>query len=177
MKTPFRIGTATYLRPVERTDAATIQPWMNDLEVTRNLTRFLPISLQAQEAFLDGMGERGDVVLGIADKASDALVGVCGLHDLHWQTRQAAFGITVGDKAAQGKGHGTEATRLMVGFAFETLNLNRVWLKVYEGNDRAARVYEKAGFRKEGVLRDDAFRDGRYRDSIVYGILRAEWKP
>ena len=90
--------------------------------------------------------------------------------------RHAAFGITIGCKDAWGKGHGTEATRLVVGHAFQVLNLNRVWLYVYEFNPRGIRVYEKVGFRTEGRLRQDAFRDGRYWDTIVMGLLRDEWE-
>ena len=63
-------------------------------------------------------------------------------------------------------------TRLMVGHAFETMNLNRVWLHVYEFNEAGGRAYEKVGFHKEGVLRQDVYREGRYWDTIVMGIQR-----
>ncbi len=89
--------------------------------------------------------------------------------------RRASFGILIGDKAAWGKGYGSEATRLMLRHAFETLNLNRVWLHVYEYNQRGIRAYEKVGFRREGVLRQDTFRDGRYWDTIAMAVLREEW--
>jgi RimJ/RimL family protein N-acetyltransferase len=64
----------------------------------------------------------------------------------------------------------------MVGYAFETLNLNRIWLNVYEYNQRGVRAYEKVGFRREGVLRQDTFRDGRYWDTIAMAVLREEWR-
>ena len=67
------------------------------------------------------------------------------------------------------------ATFLLVRHAFETLNLNRVWLHVYEDNPRAVRVYEKVGFKKEGVLRQESFRHGRYWDTITMAVLREEW--
>src|SRR5206468_7752591 len=74
-----------------------------------------------------------------------------------------------------GKGYGTEATRLMVQYAFDTLNLNRVWLHVLEYNERGIRCYEKVGFKKEGLLRQEHFRDGRYWDTHLVAILRDEW--
>ena len=79
------------------------------------------------------------------------------------------------DKGSWGQGYGTEATRLVVQHAFATLNLNRVWLEVYEYNPRGLRAYEKVGFRKEGVKRQDNYRAGRYWDTIVMAILREEW--
>ena len=91
--------------------------------------------------------------------------------------RHSGFGIVIGDKESWDKGYGTEATTLLVRYAFETLNLNRVWLHVFEENARAVRAYEKAGFRREGLLRQDHYRDGRYHNTIVMGLLRDEWKP
>jgi diamine N-acetyltransferase len=82
----------------------------------------------------------------------------------------------LGEKSAWDKGYGTEATRLMVRYAFDTLNLNRVWLHVYEDNEHALHVYPKVGFRIEGRLRQSFFRDGRYWDTLVMAVLREEWK-
>src|SRR5262249_38238823 len=127
--------------------------------------------------FLRKIAEGPDnVTLGVVVRATDQLIGTAGLHQIDHRTRQAAFGISLGDKAAWGHGYGTEVTRLVVGHAFETLNLNRVWLHVFEYNPRAAHVYEKVGFRHEGRLRQSAFRDGRYWDTLVMGILRSEWR-
>jgi len=81
-----------------------------------------------------------------------------------------------GEKAEWSKGYATEATHLLIGHAFETLNLNRVWLHVYDKNPRALRAYEKVGFKKEGVLRQDHYREGRYWNTIVMAILREEWE-
>ncbi len=58
----------------------------------------------------------------------------------------------------------------MVDHAFEGLNLNRVWLTVFENNPRGVRAYEKAGFRVEGRLRQECFREGRYWDAIFMAI-------
>ncbi len=55
------------------------------------------------------------------------------------------------------------------------MNLNRVWLYVYEHNERGIRTYEKVGFKREGLLRQETFREGRYWDAIVMAILREEW--
>ena len=176
MKNPFLIGTRIYLRPLDQADAPLLQPWMNDAEVTRNLRAYRPFSLRDEEAFIDRIAkDEHAVAFGIVLRETDRLIGTTGLHDLQFRNRHAQFGISLGDKNEWGKGYGTEATRLVVRYAFETLNLNRVWLHVYEDNRRGIRCYEKASFKQEGVLRHDIYRDGRYGNTIVMGILRAEW--
>jgi RimJ/RimL family protein N-acetyltransferase len=177
MQNPFLVGTSVYLRPLELADAPTMVPWLNDSEVTRHLRGYQPMTLAAEEAFLRRMSESPtDLALGIALRANDRLVGATGLHKMDTRNRHAEFGICIGDKSAWGKGHGTEATRLVVRHAFDTLNLNRVWLQVYEYNERGLRVYQKVGFRTEGRLRQDTFRDGRYWDTVVMAVLREEWE-
>lgn len=74
-----------------------------------------------------------------------------------------------------GQGYGTEAMRLMVDYGFRELNLHRIELDVYPFNPRAMHVYEKIGFKREGVLRDALFFDGEYHDEIIMGILKHEW--
>jgi [ribosomal protein S5]-alanine N-acetyltransferase len=176
VKNPFLIGDKVYLRPLEVADARTIVPWFNDPEVTRFLVRYQPISLYAEEEFLRRIpASESDIVVGIVVKETDQLIGTAGLHP-EYRCRSARFGITLGDKTTWDHGYGSEATRLLVGYAFATLNLNRVWLHVYEYNPRGQRVYERVGFRTEGRLRQDTYRDGRYWDVIAMGLLRAEWE-
>jgi RimJ/RimL family protein N-acetyltransferase len=85
------------------------------------------------------------------------------------------FGIFIGDKSFWNSGCGTEATRLTRKHGFETLNLNRIYLYVFETNLGAVRVYEKAGLVHEGKLRQSIYRNGRYIDAFLMSILRSEW--
>jgi RimJ/RimL family protein N-acetyltransferase len=176
MINPFLVGDKVYLRPLDRGDAPAFVTWLNDPELSRFLLARLPMTLRAEEEFIDSLGKGERITLGIALRDGDRLIGGAGLHDLDERCRRATFGILIGPPEERGKGYGTEVTRLMVGYAFETLNLNRVTLQVYEYNPRGMRTYEKVGFRREGVLRQDTYRDGRYWDTIVMGILREEWK-
>jgi RimJ/RimL family protein N-acetyltransferase len=177
MHNPFLIGPTVYLRPLEREDARPLVAWLNDPEVSRFLRAYRPLTLAAEEEFLRRLSESDkDLALAIMTRAAGQFIGVTGLHDVDPRNRHAQLGIALGDKDAWGRGYGTEATRLLVRHAFDTLNLNRVWLHVYEYNPRALRVYEKAGFRTEGRLRQDTFRDGRYWDTFVLAVLRHEWQ-
>jgi RimJ/RimL family protein N-acetyltransferase len=177
MHNPFLIGETIYLRPLEKADAPLGARWLNDPEVNRTLSRYRPMTLPEEEEFIDGPARcETDMVLGVVLRSDDRLIGITGLHKIDWRCRHTCFGILIGEKQEQGKGRGTQTTQLMVRYAFETLNLNRVWLEVYENNPRGRHVYEKVGFRTEGVLRQHMFRDGRYWDTVVMGILRGDWR-
>jgi len=177
MQNLFLPGKSIYLRPLEREDAATILPWVNDPEVRYNLLLHRPMNLKAEQDFIDRLQQSEDsAAFGIAVRETDRLIGCCGLHKIDYRIRQAAFGIFLGVKEEWGRGYGTEATRLVVEYAFGTLNLNRLWLHVFEDNARGLNAYEKVGFRKEGLLRQDHYREGQYLNTIVMGLLREEWQ-
>ena len=81
MRNPFLIAEKVYLRPLEVADAAVVTPWFNDPDVTRFLLRHQPMSLHAEEEFLRRIPvNENDIVLGIALKETDALIGTAGLH-------------------------------------------------------------------------------------------------
>jgi RimJ/RimL family protein N-acetyltransferase len=161
---------------LEREDAPVLAPWINDPEVTRTLAAWRPYTVGMEIEFIEhATKSEQDLVLGIALRADDRLIGITGLHRIDSRSRQASFGISIGEKREWGQGYGTEATRMMVRLAFDTLNLNRVWLHVHETNARGLGAYERAGFRREGVLRQSAYREGRYLDTFVMAVLREEW--
>jgi len=175
MKVHFLSGNRVYLRPLERADARAMLPWVNNPEVTRTLLIHRPMSLEGEEKFIERLSEDDTTVgLGIVEKTGDRLVGATSLMRIDSRSRQAQFGILIGDSADWGKGFATEATRLIVGYGFATLNLHRVWLHVAAGNAAGIRVYEKVGFRHEGILREALFTEGRYVDLVTMGILRGE---
>ena len=73
-------------------------------------------------------------------------------------------------------GYGTKVMRLLLTHGFDSLNLNRISLLVFETNPRAIRTYEKAGFTHEGILRQAVYQNGEYHDIYVMSVLRSEWK-
>lgn len=175
MKNPFLVGEALYLRPLERDDAPLFTAWANDPESRYYLARPRPSTLAHEQALID-QASKDDVVLGIARKTDDALLGRIALRHIDPRNSQAELALFIGPPRETGKGYGTEAVRLIVKYAFDTLNLQRVHLRVHADNAKAVRAYEKAGFVREGVLRRDRYREGRYVDTLVMAVLRDEWR-
>ena len=114
--------------------------------------------------------------LAVVDRSSGACVGEAVLNQWDPGSQSCNFRILIGP-AGQNRGLGTEATRLIVGYGFEALGLHRISLEVYAFNPRARRVYERAGFRPEGVLRESLRHGDQWIDATVMSILTSEWPP
>jgi RimJ/RimL family protein N-acetyltransferase len=178
-------GEHIRFRHAERSDIPTFVEWLNDPEVRKGIVIYLPMSLVEEEAWFENMNKRpvDERVLCIEVRQPGAegqgdtwkLIGTCGFIDIDWRNRSAEFGILIGDKSVWNQGYGTESVRLLVKVGFETLNLNRISLRVFQTNPRAIRAYEKAGFAHEGRQRQAEYKDGHYIDVLVMSILREEW--
>lgn len=172
------LGERVRLRAIEREDIPTFVRWFNDPEVRRYLLMYEPMSRVKEERWFESHVEaRDEFLLAIEAQVGDTWIhiGNVGLHRIDWKNRTAVFGIALGEKAYWGQGYGTDATRTMLRFAFDELNLHRVELEVYDFNPRAMRCYEKAGFQREGTRRQALFRDGRYWDVHTMAVLQTEF--
>lgn len=116
------------------------------------------------------------VIFAIVWSENGEHIGNIKLGPIDWIHRRASLGLLVGEEDAWGKGVGSEAVNLLLSYAFDTLNLHRVSLGVHSDNQAAIRVYEKAGFTQEGVLRENAFVDGEYVDGVLMGILEDDFE-
>lgn len=103
-------------------------------------------------------------------------VGTAQLHHLDEHSRRARYAIALFDGSAWNRGIGTEVTRLVLWYAFETLRLHRVDLRVLDSNRRALRLYEKCGFVHEGRERDSVLVGDQWQDDILMGILEDEYR-
>ncbi|WP_392757444.1 GNAT family N-acetyltransferase [Streptomyces sp. LN590] len=133
------------------------------------------LTLQRLRAWYGSRSEQDDRLdLAVTDRATGEVVGEVVLYDWNPTSRSCAFRTLIGP-AGRGRGLGTEATRLIVGYGFEQVGLHRIQLDVYPHNHRARRVYEKVGFVEEGVRRHAQLRDGVWLDELVMSILSHEW--
>jgi RimJ/RimL family protein N-acetyltransferase len=172
-------GKRIRLRAVERDDLNKFHEWVNDPEVTQGLAMYLPLSMKDEEGWFERMsqGDPREKPLAIDVKKGKAwkLIGNCGTFGISFTNRSCELGIVIGDKTEWNKGYGAEAMTLLLKHGFETLNLNRIFLRVYEDNVRAVRSYEKAGFVLEGRQRQAVYKLGKYEDVLFMSVLRSEW--
>lgn len=104
------------------------------------------------------------------------IIGESIINEIDWDLRCANFRIALYRQTERGKGIGTWAMEITRDFAFEELKLHRLELDVYSFNSRAENVYLKAGFKREGILRDAIMDGDKYADDILMSILESEWK-
>ncbi|MER6914389.1 GNAT family protein [Streptomyces sp. NPDC000594] len=151
-------------------------PMLNDPETSRltgSATVFEPAKVRAWYASRGEQDDRLD--LAVVERATGAVVGEVVLNEWDEPNGACSFRICF-VPGTFGRGLGTEATRLVLAHAFETLGLHRVSLEVYAFNPRARRVYEKAGFVAEGVLRGALLWEGERIDATVMSVLAPEWR-
>jgi RimJ/RimL family protein N-acetyltransferase len=173
-------STRLRLRAAEKSDIPRFVSWLNDPEVRQFLLMAYPLSQAFEEKWFEAMVARGmeEQVLVIERKTADGYepIGNTSFMQIDWVSRNAEIGIFLGEKSIWNQGYGREAMRLMLRHGFNTMNLHRIYLRVYEHNLRGIKAYEHAGFVHEGRLRQDVFRDGAYRDVLIMSVLRPEWR-
>lgn len=166
-------GEKVRLRPPMLEDVERWMLWMNDPDVGATLCSrtIYGYTREAEVEFYNHLKDSRNAVFFSVDTLEGRHVGSVGLHRINWEWRNAEMGILIGAKDAWGKGYCTDAVRLITRFAFERMNLHRVYLYVCSTNIGGIKCYEKAGFVKEGILRENRYYDGKYYDDLVMGLI------
>lgn len=125
--------------------------------------------------FLNAL-EKDDMYFFLIIAPDGKIIGESVINEIDWGLRCANFRIGIYHAAERGKGIGTWVTEVTRDFAFEKLELHRLELDVYSFNPRAEEVYKKAGFKREGILRDAIMDGDKYADDILMAMLEEEWK-
>ena len=179
MENEFIVGEKVYLRPLEPEDASLVAKCKNSPYVRETFYFNFPENIVQQRDFLKDLykiDRRYDYTpFAIVINDIDKPIGITAFHRIDLVSRAAVFSIIICDETEWGHGYGYEVTKLMVEYGFEILNLNRIQLHVSLENPRGVHIYEKAGFVKEGVLRQAMYHYDRYSDFYVMGILREDY--
>lgn len=166
------VGTNVALGPLRRDLLATYGRWSNDVATSATLGLSWPTTIEQEAATYEHrIGSTSSVYFTVYEAATRQPIGVAYLYEIDHRHRRAAFGITIGEAPNRGKGYGTEATRLVLDYAFTALGLSNVMLTVLEFNVAGQRAYQKAGFREFGRRTRCSFLHGRLWDLIYMQAL------
>jgi RimJ/RimL family protein N-acetyltransferase len=147
-------GEHIILRPLRLSDWEKTMQWRNDSDI-KQLAMMHPYPVTE---FLD---------------EKDDPLGYIFLNNINQINRNCSLGIVIGDINQRGKGIGTEAIELISGYAFKTLNLNKVTVEVVEKNVNAVNLYKKLGFLEEGKLKQQYFSDDQYFDVLIMSLFKS----
>lgn len=162
------------IRQFERTDIPKKVEWINNPENNQFLHYDIPICVEKTEKWFDthfGEETRYDAVIEVDGTPA----GTIGLLSIDRRNSKAEYYIAMGETTYKGKGVAKEASRLILQYAFEVLNLNKVYLFTESENIAAQGLFERIGFVKEGLIRQDIISHGKLVDRYAYGILREDW--
>lgn len=169
------VGERCYLSPIDPDDAAAVTAWVNDPEVAAGVTLTRRVlNVHAERDTLADLAGR-PYHFSIVALEGEALIGICALDDVSAVDRTGEIGIMIGDKRYWDRGFGAEAMRLLLRFAFLTLNLNNFKLTAHSFNKRAIRCYEKCGFKQCGYWPDSWYHEGRLHGTVMMYLLRADF--
>lgn len=168
-------GERLSLGPLSRDLIETYSRWNNDFRTTRTIGQPVPYTWEQVEGDYLQIGDAARATnFTIRERATGRPVGNVAWTDIDWQNGTAEYVLFIGEVDCRGKGYGTEVTRLMLDYAFTTLGLHNVMLRVYEYNRAGLRAYQKAGFRECGRRRQCKQMGGRLWDVIYMDCLAAE---
>lgn len=165
-----------YLRKLEQTDLERTLVWINRPDVYLKIGSQVPVSRSAQQQWFQRTDAAADkVVFAVCLAEDEQHIGNVSLDSIEQRHRTARLSIFIGEAAHRGQSIGSRAMRLLAAYAFDFLNLQRLWCKTTAGDGAVEKFYLGLGFRAEGVLRRHEFIDGQYVDKTVYGLLREEF--
>jgi len=177
MDRPFLIGNKIYLRPfdIEDLDGEYIQ-WINDQNVRRFLdTLKMPMHRKQVQNYIENiLDDHTYVLFAIIEKSTNHHVGNVKIGPINWIDRTANFGRLL-SRDCWGKGYGTESLHLIMEYAFETLNLNKLWDSALTSNIASIKSVKNAGMKIEGKLNNHSFNNGKYESITIYGITQNEY--
>jgi RimJ/RimL family protein N-acetyltransferase len=172
------VGEKCYLSPCHPEDAEQWTAWFNDMEVALPLGDevYTPFSLGKSQEIVQSIIKQQQHIFSIVDNDKDILIGRCLLFGIDSVNRNAMLGIVIGEKEYWSRGYGQDATRLLLEYAFNMLNLNSVMLGVMEFNQRAIHCYQKVGFREIGRRRQTRIIGERKFDVILMDIVAEDFQ-
>lgn len=177
---PELVGRRVRLGPMDADDAPALLAIFGDPEVVRYWSspplEGLAAARQLVEDIRALFEERTLFEWGIRLAGERSVLGTATLHQWDASHARAELGIALA-RDVWGRGLAKDALTTLIGFAFERLGLHRLEADIDPANHASLRLFERQGFRREGLLRERWVQGGTYQDAIFLGLLRDEWTP
>ena len=173
-------GVKVGLRAIEKEDLVLLRDWRNLEFFRKNFREVRELSLSDQDAWFDSLqkSRSNNYMFMIVRLEDNSPIGACGLLYINWIIRSADFSFYIGveNLYIDQEGLALEATSLLIAYGFENLNLNKIWMELYEFDILKNTFFrETLGFRQDGCLRQNCFENGKYWNSYIISLLKEEY--
>lgn len=172
----FIKGERVNLRPVAKSDAPFLTVAINRPEVRRFLGNDKPMTEDEELRWVENLATRKSNNIVFIIEVDGKAIGTIGLHRIDWVNRSATTGTMIGDPSYWGKGYATEAKMLLLDYAFNTLNLRKIYSEVLGANEASLAYAAKCGYVEEGCIPNHYFREGKYHDKVILAVYRKPWQ-
>ena len=169
-------GKCVTLRAIEKQDLELMREMLNDPEIENLVIGWaFPVSKYQQEQWYEkNINDRNNLRF-IIETAADGAVGIATLNNIDWKNRRATHGVKLAKRDNRTKGIGTDAVMAVMKYAFDELQLNRLDGSWFDENTASKSLYQKCGWVVEGRIRSCIYKNGKYRDLDIVGILREDY--
>jgi len=169
-------GAKISLRAIEEADVDSYHAWINDDETNQWRGLHHPASKEDAAEWINTRRSKTKETLNLSVSTKEGThIGFVGLQGICARSRRAEVWIYIGSKAHWGQGYGEDTIRTLCRYAFEEMNLFRIWLECNPEFAPVVGCYENVGFKKEGNLRKAYYRNGAFHDTCIMGLLRDEF--
>ena len=168
-------GKYVGLRAIEESDLAQLLLWRNQPNYRRFFREYRELSQTNQRNWFDSKvrNDKSTEMFSIVEVNTGELLGACGLCYIDWINRNADFSIYIGkDDLYIDEKYAMEAAQIMMKYGFEELNLHRLWSEIYSFDEAKKVMFDRLGFKLEGVHKETHWTEGKWCDSLFYGYLR-----
>lgn len=170
-------GVKVGLRAVEKEDLPLFRNWRNITDFRKHFREVRELSLTDQEKWFDSLQATRHInfMFTIVDLSTNTPIGAAGLLYINWTIRSADFSFYIGKDAMYigDDGIAEEAAKLLTDYGFNNLNLNKIWMELYEFDTQKISFFtDKFGFKKDGILRQNCFENGKYWDSLIISLIK-----
>ncbi|WP_286968657.1 GNAT family N-acetyltransferase [Flavobacterium sp. UBA4854] len=171
-------GKITGLRALEKEDLIFLRDWRNNPDFRKNFREHKELNLQNQENWFNRTySNPNDFMFVIVDLKTNEPIGACGLLYTNWINRSSDFSFYIGyNDLYIDDVYAFDAAHTLIKYGFEDLNLNKIWMELYEYDLKKINFFKECfNFKVDGKLRDNAFAEGKYWDSFIISLLKSEF--
>ncbi len=172
-------GKYVGLRAIENADLPQLLEWRNKPEYRRFFREYRELNSEQQNKWFESKvcNDSSIRMFAIEDLINGKLIGACGLCYIDWVNRNADFSIYIGpDNIYIDDKYAIDAGLVMIKYGFKELNLHRLWSEIYDIDEAKKKMFKTLGFTLEGTHRQTHWTEGKWVNSLFYGLLESEYK-